>query len=136
MEDQSKHFVGNVAQKAVIEKDGTVLVCRGVGDTVWEFPGGRLHADESPEEGLKREIKEELGLVIKVDSPICVTRSFHQQAKAWQVLIGYRCDIVDSSAEKLDTTELDEIRWISKEELKALPMFDDCREVADVYLTV
>ena len=30
MEDAHKHYVGKVAQKAVIERDGMILVCRGV----------------------------------------------------------------------------------------------------------
>lgn len=36
------HFVGKIAQKAVIEHDGKVFVVRGIGDSLWEFPGGYL----------------------------------------------------------------------------------------------
>jgi 8-oxo-dGTP diphosphatase len=124
MEDKAKHFAGNVAQKAIIEKDGKILVCRGVGDTVWEFPGGRLHNDETPVEGITREIKEELGLDIKNVEPFRVERNYHFRTKSYQVFIVYTCTC-DTSNLVVDSNEIEEVRWVSKEELKNLAMFDD-----------
>jgi ADP-ribose pyrophosphatase YjhB (NUDIX family) len=123
MEDKDKHFLGNVAQKAIIERDGKILVCRGIGDKVWELPGGRLHTEEVPAEGIAREIREELGLEIKDIKPFRVERSFHYKSNAYQVLIAYTCTC-DSTDIQVDATELEEIKWVSKEELQTLPMFD------------
>ena len=51
---------------AMIEKDGKVLLCqRRIGDHfggLWEFPGGKLEEGETHEEGVAREMKEELGI--------------------------------------------------------------------------
>lgn len=128
MEDKKKHFLGNVAQKAIIEKDGKILVCRGIGDKVWEFPGGRLHEGEAPVEGIAREIQEELGIEIKNIKPFRVEPSFHYKSNMHQVFIAYTCTC-DSANIQADTTEIEEMKWVSKEELKDLPMFEDCDAV-------
>jgi len=55
---------------AVIRSGNRILICRRPeGDTfggLWEFPGGKTEAGESPEEGLRREIREELEMDISV----------------------------------------------------------------------
>ena len=62
----------------VIEKDGMILIAkRRKGDRFehkWEFPGGKVHPGESPEECLKRELREELGIEVKVGAFICSSR--------------------------------------------------------------
>lgn len=39
---------------------------------VWELPGGHVEYGESMEEGLRREIREEHGMDIRVGDPFCV----------------------------------------------------------------
>lgn len=55
---------------AIIRKDGKFLICqRGAGGNcafLWEFPGGKLEPDETLEECLIRECKEELEIEISV----------------------------------------------------------------------
>ena len=56
---------------ALIEDKGRYLVCqRREGDrfgSLWEFPGGVVEKGEDKETALKREIKEELGIEIKIN---------------------------------------------------------------------
>ncbi len=53
---------------AIIEREGKVLAAqRSASMTLplkWEFPGGKIEADESPEECLTRELMEELGVTV------------------------------------------------------------------------
>lgn len=53
---------------AIIEHNNKVLICQRSTTMKlpmkWEFPGGKIELDESMEECLQREIKEELGMII------------------------------------------------------------------------
>lgn len=55
---------------AIIERDGLVLAAQRSAimsmPYKWEFPGGKIDPGESPEECLRREISEELGIQIVV----------------------------------------------------------------------
>ncbi len=55
-----------VSAVALIDPDGRVLLAqRPAGKSMaglWEFPGGKVEADESPETALVRELHEELGI--------------------------------------------------------------------------
>lgn len=57
---------------AIIRKDGLVLVAQRLHSSrlepdKWEFPGGKLEPGEKPEECIRREIREELGIEIAVE---------------------------------------------------------------------
>ncbi len=55
-----------VVAAALVDIDGRVLLAqRPEGKSMaglWEFPGGKVGADETPEDALSRELKEELGI--------------------------------------------------------------------------
>jgi 8-oxo-dGTP diphosphatase len=57
-----------VAACALIDADGRVLLAeRPAGKSMaglWEFPGGKVEANERPEDTLIRELKEELGITV------------------------------------------------------------------------
>ena len=72
---------------AIICKDGKILATqRGYGEWKgwWEFPGGKMEADEAPDDALKREILEELSAPIDIDRFLLTSSLF--VAIKWRVL--------------------------------------------------
>ena len=58
----------------VLRRDDLMLICRRRADQPhalkWEFPGGKVEPGESPEEALRRELGEELGIAATVGSEL------------------------------------------------------------------
>jgi len=56
------------AVAGILQRENKILVAeRPVGKPYsgfWEFPGGKIEADESGEDALKRELHEELGIIV------------------------------------------------------------------------
>lgn len=80
---------------AIIEKDGKVLSTQR-SQTMslplkWEFPGGKIHDGESPEDCLKRELREELELEVAVGRSLPPTT--HQYPTFKITLYPYICKI-------------------------------------------
>jgi len=67
-----------IVTAGVLECDGRVLIVRRAPGQLmagsWEFPGGSLEADESPEDCLQRELREELALECEVGLLLGVSR--------------------------------------------------------------
>lgn len=98
-------------------REGEILLARrkSGGDMGgrWELPGGKCEAGEKPEEALKREFMEELGLPINV-GPVCASTMFRHGGKDHQVT----AFMISSAVKIAFLAEHDEVRWFS---LKDLP---------------
>jgi 8-oxo-dGTP diphosphatase len=73
-----------VAAAVILRSDGRVLLAqRPAGKAYagyWEFPGGKLEPGESPRAALARELREELGLVVRRAAPWLVQRYVYPHA--------------------------------------------------------
>ena len=71
-----------VAACAFIDPDGRVLIAQRPPAKpmagLWEFPGGKVEADERPEDALIRELKEELGITVQEACLAPFTFASHQ----------------------------------------------------------
>jgi len=100
---------------AIIKQGNSIFATqRGYGEFVgmWEFPGGKVEENESPQEALKREIIEELDTIINVNDLIDTVEyeypSFHLSMDC------FWCEIASGD---LVLKEHLAAKWLSKEEI-------------------
>jgi len=113
-----------VGLAAVIEKGGKILIMkrskeRDFQPETWEVVTGRLEAEESPVDGILREVVEETGLKVEVILPLD-TGFFYRGGKEFpMVFISYYCKYLEGEV-KL-TWEHSESKWINLGEAVNLP---------------
>lgn len=90
---------------------------RGYGDFKdwWEFPGGKMESGETPEEALKREIREELSTEISVDGFLCTVE--YDYPKFHLTMHCFLCSLLTDA---LHLNEHEAAKWLTHEELDSV----------------
>lgn len=104
---------------ALIESEGEVLAARRAETAdrggLWEFPGGKVAPGETEAECLRREIGEELGIVVEVARRL--EPVLHREPEGAIRLIPYFCTIAQGKPTPL---EHERILWSGGRELVRL----------------
>jgi len=112
-----------VAACALVDADGRVLIAeRPAGRTMaglWEFPGGKVEAGERPEETLIRELKEELGIVVKEACLAPLTFASHTYPEFHLLMPLYVCRRWEGIA---TAQEGQRLAWVRPNRLEEYPM--------------
>jgi len=110
--------VVHVVAAVITNKQGKVLIAKRPDDKhqggLWEFPGGKLETDETREQGLERELNEELGITVQASQPLIQVR--HDYTDKSVMLDVWR--VTDFTGE-VHGREGQAIRWVSPDD------FDD-----------
>ena len=109
---------------AVIKNENGEIFCckRGPGRALegyWEFPGGKVEANETHEETIVREIKEELKTIIE---PIKFIGSSNYEYSDLEepfsiTMYAYECRLIQG---ELELTEHTKKKWVKKENLDSI----------------
>ena len=92
----------------------------------WEFPGGKTEPGETPEEALKREIREELSAEISADKFLCTVDydypAFH---------LTMHCFLCSLLSDAMHLNEHEAARWLRKEELNSIKWLPADRQILE-----
>ena len=102
---------------AVIYKNGRILIDKrkpdGLLGGLWEFPGGKVRKDESLEAALSREVREELGVTIRILRPLATVQ--HSYSHFSVTLHAFECAY---AAGKPRCHTCVDYKWVHPEQLR------------------
>lgn len=97
---------------AVIDDQGRILAIRRRDNGHWEPPGGVLELDETIQDGLVREIREETGLTV---TPGPLTGVYKNMERGIVALV-FRCSVANGVT--ATTKEATETAWLTADEIR------------------
>ena len=96
--------------------NGEILIDRrlksGEMGGLWEFPGGKIEPNETVEECIRREIREELGVEVAVQERLLTIH--HEYVKFTVTLFVHHCQYLSGEPQ---TIECDEVLWVKVEDI-------------------
>ena len=105
-----------IVTAAIIRRDNCVLITKRPETSrhggMWEFPGGKLDPNESPQEGLRRELHEELGIDSEVGN--IFETIYFRYPQGTVLILAYECRHRHGAIRNL---EVDEHRWVPVKDL-------------------
>jgi 8-oxo-dGTP diphosphatase len=112
-----------VSAVALIDPDGRVLLAqRPEGKSMaglWEFPGGKVEAGESPEAALIRELQEELGINTWASCLAPLTFASHRYDDFHLLMPLFACRKWEGI---ITPREGQSLKWVRAADLKSYPM--------------
>lgn len=124
-----------VAGKALIRRDGQILLLQrslksGFDPGRWELPGGKIGHGENLVDALRREVEEEVGLVIRVGRPF--TTWHFTKDPFWVTGVTFLCDYVRGDVRL--SSEHAAYVWIDPGESRNYPLSTSMAEQIQSYL--
>ena len=106
-----------VAAAIIRDNDKILATQRGYGEFqgMWEFPGGKIEAGETPTEALEREVKEELNVSVEVEKFMKRIEYDYPQFH-----LSMDCFICKIKSGTLELREHQQAKWLTKDTIENL----------------
>ena len=119
----------NVVAAIIRDGDRIFATQRGCGayKDFWEFPGGKIELNESPEEALRREIREELDTDIQVGDYLTTIEYDYPEFH-----LSMRCYWASVLKGDLVLKEHEASRWLKREELDSVDWLPADKTIIDL----
>ena len=112
----------------VIIENNKVLLILQQNDAYWGFPKGHVENGETEIETAKREVKEEVGLDVKIDESKRYVTNYIVRNEIDKTSVFYMATPIGGKIQKQDS-EVKEVKWCTFEEALTLITFDNLKEV-------
>lgn len=124
---KGKDYIGIGIGAVIFNKEGKfLLIKRGKNSKNevgrWGFPGGAMEFGETMAETIKREVKEELGIVIKPLKTLSPINHRIPDEKQHWVAIPYISQLTRGVPKVLEPTKISDLGWFSSEEASKLKL--------------
>lgn len=101
-----------ISCSAIIERSGAYLMARRRDIGWWNLPGGGMEAGETVDEGLTREVREEVGIAIRIVRLVGV----YSKPQKSEVVLTFLCKPADDT-EPTTSDEVSEVGWFAADAL-------------------
>ncbi|MDF1775684.1 MAG: 8-oxo-dGTP diphosphatase MutT [Rhizobiaceae bacterium] len=112
-----------VSACALVDADRRILIAqRPAGKSMaglWEFPGGKVEAGETPEDAIIRELQEELGIITQIACLAPLTFASHAYETFHLLMPLFICRRYQGVAQPLEGQTL---KWVEPRKLRDYPM--------------
>ena len=116
----------------ILERGGKVLACQRREDQShpgkWEFPGGKVESGEEPEEALRRELEEELGIRAEIGDKVSAYEYAYRGKKTVSLMF-FRVNRFEG---EMDVSQFQAAYWVEPARLGKLDFLEGDVEILRV----
>jgi len=120
----------------IFNKEKGVLLCHRRDYDLWNLPGGGLEKNESPWEGVVREVREETGLIVEIQR----LSGIYSKPDQSEIVFSFACNVIagkvacNDEADRIEYFKFDKIP--SNTSPKQLERIKDAFESSEVVMKV